>query len=194
MWNGILWCIAEEGGQEKGEVVFIYMLVIQLLNRIYRHLLFTHRQSLLGKVEHEEDPAMVLHLVTVLLFQQQTSCMLHAPGRMVPSIVAILEKHILEDEQKILLSFQQLIIKYITAVRNKEEKKSSSDTLNSETQKSNTEDKAGDMNEIKDKEESEAEENTGTEQTDNDPATLLSKLTNDLPLVKALVLKPKKDH
>lgn len=159
-----------------------------------RHLLFTHRQSLLGKVEHEEDPAMVLHLVTVLLFQQQTSCMLHAPGRMVPSIVAILEKHIPEDEQKILLSFQQLIIKYITAVRNKEETKSSSDTLNSETQKSNTEDKAGDTNEVKDKEESEAEENTGTEQADNDPATLLSKLTSDLPLVKALVLKPKKDH
>ena len=86
-------------------------------------------------MEHEEDPAMVLHLVAVLLFQQHTGCMLHAPGRMVPSIVAILEKYLPEEEQKILLSFQQLIIKYITAVRNREEANESSNDLNSEPKK-----------------------------------------------------------
>lgn len=157
-------------------------------------MLFTHRQSLLGKVEHEEDPAMTLHLVAVLLFQQHTGCMLHAPGRMVPSIVSILEKYLPEEVQKILLSFQQLIIKYITAVRNKEETaKSSSDTLDSEPQKSNVDSNTGETkDEVEDKEN--VENTAGVEQTDSDPAALLSKLNNNLPFVKAIVLKPKKDQ
>ena len=160
--------------------------------------MFTHRQSLLGKVEHEEDPAMALHLVAVLLFQQHTGSMLHAPGRMVPSIVAILEKYLPEEEQTILLSFQQLIIKYITAVRNKEETKSSPDSLDDEPQKSNTDSEADDTGETKDRAEDSEKEDAdiaaGAEQMDNDPATLLSKLNNDLPLVKAIVLKPKKEQ
>ena len=169
-----------------------------LLHYSCRHLLFAHRQSLLGKVEHEEDPAMVLHLVVVLLFQQHTGCMLHAPGRMVPSIVAILEKYLSEEEQTILLSFQQLIIKYITAVRNKEETKLSSDSLNDEPQKSNTDSQPDDTGETKDDKDEEKKNvesaAPGAEQMDNDPATLLSKLNNDLPHVKAIVLKPKKTN
>lgn len=141
---------------------------------------------------------MALHLVAVLLFQQHTGCMLHAPGRMVPSIVAILEKYLPEEEQKILLSFQQLIIKYITAVRNMEEVKSSSSTLDSEPQESNTDSKISESDDTKDKEESKEEGNVEstaeTEQTDNDITGLLSKLNSDLPLVKAIVLKPKKDQ
>ena len=140
-------------------------------------------------MEHEQDPAMALHLVVVLLFQQHTNCMLHAPGRMVPAIVTILEKYLPEEEQKILLSFQKLIIKYITAVRNT---KSSSETLNGEPRKSNTE---SDTDGTGDKEEGENTEDNGkAEETDNDPTILLSKLNNDLPLVKAMVLKPKKDQ
>ena len=156
----------------------------------YRHLLFTHRQSLLGKLEHEEDPAMSLHLVAVLLFQQHTNCMVHAPGRMVPSIVAILEKYLPEEEQKILLSFQQLIIKYITALRNKEETK-----LNSEPQNSNTDSKPEGTENDEEYEEDETVESTAeVERTDNDPAVLLSKLNNDLKQVKGIVLKPKKQQ
>lgn len=141
---------------------------------------------------------MVLHLVVVLLFQQHTGCMLHAPGRMVPSIVAILEKYLSEEEQTIILSFQQLIIKYITAVRNKEETKSLSDSLNNEPQKSNTDSQADDTGEVKDKEDEEKENAvsvpSGAEQMDNDPTVLLSKLNNDLPVVKAIILKSKKDQ
>jgi len=192
-----LWGVTEKGGQEKREVACTHSSdIVYLL--CFRHLLFTHRQSLLGKVEHEEDPAMTLHLVVVLLFQQHTGCMLHAPGRMVPSIVSILEKYLPEEEQKILLSFQQLIIKYITAVRNEEETaKLSSDTLNSESQKSNADSKTADTGDTKDEEENKEEnvENTAkVEEPDSDPAVLLSKLNSNLPLVKAIVLKPKKDQ
>lgn len=183
-----MWCIVEKGGQEEGEVLFTHLCNTQELFCICRHLLFTHRQSLLGKVELEEDPAMALHLVAVLLFQQHTGCMLHAPGRMVPSIVAILEKYLPEEEQKILLSFQQLIIKYITAVRNKEETKLSN-TLDSEPQKSNIDSKTDETEDNK-----ETEDKEKNEQIDSDPETLLSKLKSDLPLVKSIVLKPKKDQ
>lgn len=152
--------------------------------------------------------------------------MLHAPGKMVPSIVVVLEKYLPDEEQQILVAFQQLIIKYITTVRSKEEIKLSSNTLNNEPQKSNTDNKMADTVETNAEEtsgtsESESQKSnegskmddntvetkdgegdkeegtantTGTEQVDNDPAMLLSKLRSNLPIVKAIVLKPKKDQ
>ena len=144
-----------------------------------RHLLFTHRQSLLEKVEHEEDPAMTLHLVTVLLFQQHTGCMLHAPGRMVPSIVTVLEKYVPEEEQQVLLTFQQQIIKYITAVRNKEDK-AVSDIVEDDKQEKNSDT---------------VEDTSSAKPPDDDsPTLLLAKLNDGLPVVKALVAKPKKEQ
>ena len=150
-----------------------------------RQLLFTHRQSLMEKVEHEEDPAMTLHLVTVLLFQQHTGCMLHVPGRMVPSIVAVLEKYLPEKEQQVLLTFQQQIIKYITAVRNKEEAEKSS-TQDNETGSDNVED------DKQTGEDTVEEASSAKSPIDEDsPALLLAKLSDGLPAVKALVAKKK---
>lgn len=57
---------------------------------LYRQALFLHRQALLEQLKESEDPALVLHLTSVLLFQASTQCMLHAPGRCVPQIINIL--------------------------------------------------------------------------------------------------------
>ncbi|KAJ0061046.1 hypothetical protein NL108_004766, partial [Boleophthalmus pectinirostris] len=55
-----------------------------------RQTLFVHRQALLEQLRDTEDPALVLHLTSVLLFQACTQNMLHAPGRCVPQIIGTL--------------------------------------------------------------------------------------------------------
>uniref|UniRef100_A0A3P9N060 E3 UFM1-protein ligase 1 n=1 Tax=Poecilia reticulata TaxID=8081 RepID=A0A3P9N060_POERE len=55
-----------------------------------RQAQFLHRQALTEQLKEAEDPALVLHLTSVLLFQASTHCMLHAPGRCVPQIIGIL--------------------------------------------------------------------------------------------------------
>lgn len=55
-----------------------------------RQALFLHRQALTEQLKDTEDPALVLHLTSVLLFQATTHCMLHAPGRCVPQIIGTL--------------------------------------------------------------------------------------------------------
>lgn len=56
----------------------------------FRQALFVHRQALTEQLKETEDPALVLHLTSVLLFQASTQCMLHAPGRCVPQIIGTL--------------------------------------------------------------------------------------------------------
>lgn len=55
-----------------------------------RQALFLHRQALIEQLKETEEPALVLHLTSVLLFQASTQCMLHAPGRCVPQIIGTL--------------------------------------------------------------------------------------------------------
>lgn len=55
-----------------------------------RQALFLHRQALTEQLKEAEDPALILHLTSVLLFQASTHCMLHAPGRCVPQIIGTL--------------------------------------------------------------------------------------------------------
>lgn len=55
-----------------------------------RQALFLHRQALTEQLKETEDPALVLHLTSVLLFQASTQCMLNAPGRCVPQIIGTL--------------------------------------------------------------------------------------------------------
>lgn len=61
-----------------------------------RQVLFQHRQALIEQLKVTEDPALVLHLTSVLLFQFSTHCMLHAPGRSVPQIISFLSSKIPE--------------------------------------------------------------------------------------------------
>lgn len=55
-----------------------------------RQALFLHRQALIEQLKETEEPALVLHLASVLLFQASNQCMLHAPGRCVPQVIATL--------------------------------------------------------------------------------------------------------
>ncbi|KAA0708866.1 E3 UFM1-protein ligase 1 [Triplophysa tibetana] len=78
-----------------------------------RQALFVHRQALLEQLREAEDPALVLHLTSILLFQNTTHCMLHAPGRCVPHIIGLLESKIPKDHYKLLSEYQSLVVKQL---------------------------------------------------------------------------------
>lgn len=90
-----------------------------------RQALFVHRQALLEQLRDTEDPALVLHLTSVLLFQNVTHCMLHAPGRCVPHIIGFLQSKIPEEQHKLLSQYQSLVVKQLVVQGHGMEKKSS---------------------------------------------------------------------
>ena len=75
--------------------------------------MFSHQQSLMVTLKEEKEPAMALHLVTVLLFQRYTSCIIHAPGRFVPNIISFLGKHMSDDEYAKLTDYQRLVMLHL---------------------------------------------------------------------------------
>ncbi|KAM8953976.1 E3 UFM1-protein ligase 1 isoform 2-T2 [Pelodytes ibericus] len=78
-----------------------------------RQVLFQHRQALIEQLKITEDAALVLHLTSVLLFQLTTHCMLHAPGRCVPQIIAFLHTKIPQDQHNLLATYQGLVVKQL---------------------------------------------------------------------------------
>ncbi|KAK7133527.1 hypothetical protein R3I94_015416 [Phoxinus phoxinus] len=90
-----------------------------------RQALFVHRQALLEQLKDAEDPALVLHLTSILLFQNVTHCMLHAPGRCVPHIIGFLQSKIPEDQLKLLSQYQGLVVKQLVVQGHGLEKNSS---------------------------------------------------------------------
>ena len=75
-----------------------------------RQTVFNHRQSLIQQVESCQDPALTLHLVSLVLFQCQTGCMLHASGKFVPNIIAKVSENLDEDGKNILMTYQNLVV------------------------------------------------------------------------------------
>jgi hypothetical protein len=61
----------------------------------FRPQLLGHRQALLQQLTSSEDPALVLHLTTLILFQAVSQTMLHASGRFVSNILTYLQPHLL---------------------------------------------------------------------------------------------------
>ena len=74
-----------------------------------RQLLYSHQQSLLASLKDEDDPAMALHLTSVLLFQQHTGCSIHVPGKLVPIVINFLESQMSTENYSIITQFQKLV-------------------------------------------------------------------------------------
>ncbi|XP_061176553.1 E3 UFM1-protein ligase 1-like [Saccostrea echinata] len=75
-----------------------------------RQLIFNHRQALVEQLSTETDPAMLLHLSVVILFQTFTSNIVHAPGKCVPQIITFLKQHLAPESHELLVQMQDLVI------------------------------------------------------------------------------------
>lgn len=87
-----------------------------------RQALLLHKQALLEQLSVVEDPALILHLTSVLLFQNLMHCMLHAPGRCVPNIIGSLQPKLSEDQYKLLVQYQGLVVKRLVQSHSQEKK------------------------------------------------------------------------
>jgi len=79
-----------------------------------RQLTFNHRQALADQLDRETEPAIVLHLTAVILFQHSTSCIVHTPGRCVPQIITFLKDYVTPEVHEKLTQYQTLVIKQLS--------------------------------------------------------------------------------
>ncbi|CAL8394270.1 E3 UFM1-protein ligase 1 [Gadus morhua] len=135
-----------------------------------RQSLFVHRNALLEQLKQTEDPALVLHLTSVLLFQGATHCILHAPGRCVPGVISTLSGRIPTESHQLLSQYQGLVVKQLNQGRKK--------TAEKEVKKEGKEEKEDE--EEKEEEEKEKEED------------IRGELLSLMPQVKNLVLVQRK--
>ncbi|XP_045769526.1 E3 UFM1-protein ligase 1 homolog [Maniola jurtina] len=90
-------------------------------------LVLNHREKLISELENCEEPALVLHLVSLALFTILNQNMLHASGRQVPSVIAFLKSQLKEEDFGKLQKYHELVAAYLTA--SDEEKSSIEDKL-----------------------------------------------------------------
>ncbi|ESN98856.1 hypothetical protein HELRODRAFT_188930 [Helobdella robusta] len=76
-----------------------------------RQQMFNHKQSSLKDLQTAEDPALVLHICSILLFQTVTQSMLHCPGKFVPHVIIFLKDHLTLEHHHILVQCQDIIIR-----------------------------------------------------------------------------------
>ncbi|KAG8269079.1 E3 UFM1-protein ligase 1 [Homalodisca vitripennis] len=87
-----------------------------------RPQLFAHRQALSQQLTVCEDPALVLHLVVLLLFQAVTQTMLQASGRFVSSILQFLAPHLSQEIYDKLQKYHDSVLKLLKVGDDVEEK------------------------------------------------------------------------
>uniref|UniRef100_A0A3B1K2F5 E3 UFM1-protein ligase 1 n=1 Tax=Astyanax mexicanus TaxID=7994 RepID=A0A3B1K2F5_ASTMX len=97
-------------------------LMLKKTDKKKEQALLLHKQALLEQLNVAEDPALILHLTSVLLFQNLMHCMLHAPGRCVPNIIGTLQPKLSEDQYKLLVQYQGLVVKRLVQSHSQEKK------------------------------------------------------------------------
>ncbi|XP_039288056.1 E3 UFM1-protein ligase 1 homolog [Nilaparvata lugens] len=79
-----------------------------------RPQMLAHKQVLLQQMMGSDDPALALHLATLVIFQVATQSMLHASGRFVSTILQFLRSHLPEDDYQVLQKFHDMVLKLLT--------------------------------------------------------------------------------
>ena len=80
-----------------------------------RQTQFHHRQSLMDQIESCQEPATIMLLVCLVVFQLQTGNMLHASGKLVPIIVKQISLQLEDKEKEVLQTYQNLIMKHFSS-------------------------------------------------------------------------------
>ena len=86
-----------------------------------RQIVFNHRQSLMQQLESCQDPALTLHLASLVIFQCQSGSMLHASGKFVPIILSKVNESLDEEAKGLLTKYQELVVSAM-ATKDPEEK------------------------------------------------------------------------
>ena len=81
-----------------------------------RQILFIQRQALLAQLKEASDAALVLHLAVQFHFQNvRKVAMVHAPGRLVPAVLASIKAELPAQVAADLESLHQIVVKKLTS-------------------------------------------------------------------------------
>ncbi|XP_076825187.1 E3 UFM1-protein ligase 1-like [Clavelina lepadiformis] len=83
-----------------------------------RQVSHSHKMSHLQQLREESNPALVLHIATLVIFQSVTGTMLNAPGKVVPNIINRLQSFLDREVFLNLISYQELVVKHLTLLNN----------------------------------------------------------------------------
>lgn len=147
--------------------------------------MFSHQQSLLESLKEEQEPAMALHLVTVLLFQRYTNCIIQVPGKLIPSVITFLSGHMPAQEHSKLVQYQMLVMQQLRLAGNRT-------AVGQGATSRASEEEGGVEGEKKEEEEGGTEGESQAPAGDCSAASVEQDLQEALPGLKQLVKKPAK--
>ena len=74
-----------------------------------RQIIFNHRQSLIDQLEKCTEPALTLHLCSLIIFIIQNNSILQASGKFVPQILAKITPTLPEEQRDFVKSYQSKV-------------------------------------------------------------------------------------
>lgn len=80
-----------------------------------RTLILCHKHELLEQLSNATDPALILHLTTLVIFTVATGNILHASGRHVSAILSFLQTHISPEQSKVLMEYHDLVLRMLSS-------------------------------------------------------------------------------
>lgn len=86
-----------------------------------RTLILCHKHGLLDQLSNCTDPALVLHLVVLVIFTVATQHMLHASGRHIAAILQFLQSYLQQEESQRLTQYHDLVLKVLTVSKGESE-------------------------------------------------------------------------
>lgn len=81
-----------------------------------RTIIHAHKLGLLSQITTCSDPALVLHLVVLVIFTVSTQNMLHASGRHVSSILSFLQPVLSSEQYSSLTNYHDAVLKLLSSV------------------------------------------------------------------------------
>lgn len=74
-----------------------------------RVLVLNHKHALLEEIEKCEDPPVVLHLATLIVFIAATQCMLHASGRHIVNLLSFLKQYMTPEQYEEFSAYHDMV-------------------------------------------------------------------------------------
>ncbi|KAF2900325.1 hypothetical protein ILUMI_05860 [Ignelater luminosus] len=96
------------GAIEEGLTV-CSMILKKIDKKKDRVVILNHKHGLLEQLDKCEDPALALHLSSIIIFISATQNILHASGRHVASILAFLKQYLSPEQSAELTSYHDMV-------------------------------------------------------------------------------------
>ncbi|KAM7362586.1 UFM1 specific ligase 1 isoform 2-T2 [Cochliomyia hominivorax] len=105
------------------------MIVKKVDKKKDRQLIVQHREKLLEQLQQCTEPALILHLTSLILFTTITGCILHASGKFVSQILAFINSSMTDEQNKLLTQYHDLVISVLRLSADSEEYTNASSEL-----------------------------------------------------------------